>query len=117
MDLDQAIGKHTEWKAKFRLAISKKEPMDAKTISKDDCCDLGKWLHGEAKAKLATFASYSECMNKHAEFHVEAGKLARAINAKQYAKAEAMLGTGTPYAEVSSAVVVAIMRLKKEAGL
>jgi len=27
--------------------------MDAATISKDNCCDLGKWLHGEAKIKFA----------------------------------------------------------------
>jgi len=50
MDLTQAIEKHSEWKAKFRSAISKHETMDADTISKDNCCELGKWLHGESQA-------------------------------------------------------------------
>ena len=45
MDLNQAIEKHAEWKVKFRSAIVKKESMDAGTISKDNCCELGKWLH------------------------------------------------------------------------
>jgi methyl-accepting chemotaxis protein len=66
MDLKHAIEKHAEWKLKFRSAISKKETMDAGNISKDTCCDLGKWLHGEAKAKLGSLKSHSVCVSKHA---------------------------------------------------
>jgi len=117
MDLESAIGKHAEWKMKFRNAISKQETMDAATISKDNCCELGKWLHGEAKTKFSRLASHAECLQKHAAFHVEAGKVASTINAKKYTEAEAMLGSGTPYASASSSVGVAIMHLKKEAGL
>ncbi len=117
MDLDSAIGKHAEWKLKFRSAISMKESMDAATISKDNCCELGKWLHGEAKTKFSRLASYTECVNKHSVFHVEAGKVASVINSKKYTEAEAMLGSGTSYAVASGAVGVAIMRLKKEAGI
>lgn len=50
MDLNNAIAKHSEWKTKLRSAITRKETLDASTISKDNCCDLGKWLHGEAKS-------------------------------------------------------------------
>ena len=117
MDLNEAIGKHAEWKMKFRSAISKQETMDASTISKDNCCELGKWLHGEAKAKFGALTSHSTCVAKHASFHVEAGKVAQAINSKKYAEAEAMMNAGTPYTAASSAVGVAIMQLKKEAKL
>ncbi|MBI5306763.1 MAG: CZB domain-containing protein [Planctomycetes bacterium] len=117
MDLDNAIGKHTDWKTKLRLAISKKETLDVATISKDNCCELGKWLHGEAKTRLRQLTSYSECVTKHAAFHVEAGKIATAINSQKYTEAEAMFNAGTPYTAASSAVGVAIMRLKKEAAL
>jgi len=117
MDLDSAIEKHAVWKTKFRSAISKKESMDASTISKDNCCDLGKWLHGEAKTKFSSLQSHYACVAKHAAFHLEAGKVAQAINAKKFAEAEAMLNSGTPYASASSAVGVAIMQLKKEAKL
>lgn len=116
MDLNQAIEKHAEWKVKFRNAITKKESMDADTISKDNCCELGKWLHGDAKARYGALHSYAECVSKHAAFHVEAGKIARIINAKQYEQAEQMLNGGNGYAHASSAVGVAINHLKKEIG-
>lgn len=117
MDLSKAIEKHSEWKVKFRSAISKQEILDAETVSKDDCCELGKWLHGESKLKFGKFTSYMDCVAKHAIFHVEAGKVARTINSRKYAEAEAMLNAGTPYSTASSAVGIAISRLKKEAGL
>jgi len=117
MNLEGAIGKHAEWKMKLRGAISKKEQMDAATISRDNCCELGKWLHGEAKTKYSRLASHAECVQKHAAFHVEAGKIASAINAQKFTEAEAMLGAGTAYAKASSDVGVAIMHLKKEANL
>lgn len=117
MDLESAIGKHAEWKVKLRGAISNKEKLDAATISKDNCCELGKWLHGEAKANFGNLSSYGACVSKHAAFHVEAGRVAAAINAGRFSDAEAMLGSGTPYNTVSSAVGVAIIGLKKEARL
>lgn len=117
MDLESAIGKHAEWKVKLRGAISNKEKLDASTISRDDCCELGKWLHGEAKSKFRGLASYAACVGKHATFHVEAGKVAAAINAGNFSGAEAMLGSGTPYTAASNAVGVAIINLKKEARL
>ena len=117
MDLSEAIQKHAEWKLKFRSAISGHETLDAANIAKDNCCDLGKWLYGEGKIKYGKLASHAYCVTKHAAFHVEAGKVAAAINAKKYDVAEAMLGGGTPYAAISSDVAVAISRLKKEAGV
>jgi methyl-accepting chemotaxis protein len=117
MDLSQAIEKHALWKLKFRTAISAQEKMDATTIAKDNCCELGKWLHGEAKAKFAALPSYSLCVAKHAAFHSEASKIAHTINAKKYTEAEAMLNAGTPYAMASNEVGIAITKLKKECGL
>jgi hypothetical protein len=117
MDLENAVAKHAEWKTKFRGAITKQEQMDASTISKDNCCDLGKWLHGEAKSKFSALNSYKDCVTKHALFHTEAGKVASAINSRKYSEAESMINAGTIYASASSAVGVAILKLKKEAAL
>lgn len=117
MDLDQAIRAHGEWKIKFRSAISKQETMDVATISADNCCQLGKWLHGEAKQKFGTLKSHADCVVKHAAFHKEAGKVAQAINAKKYIEAEAMMDSGTTYTEASRSVGVAITNLKREASL
>lgn len=117
MDLDSAIGKHAEWKMKFRTAIARQESMDAESIAKDNCCELGKWLHADGKTKFGKLLGHTECLNKHAAFHAEAGKVARTINAKKYSEAEAMLASGTSYAIASNAIGVAIMHLKKEAGI
>jgi methyl-accepting chemotaxis protein len=114
IDLDKALEKHSEWKVKLRTAMSKHEEMDAATISRDDCCDFGKWLHGDAKSRLAHQPSYGDCVSKHAAFHIEAGRVANMINAKKYNEAEAMLGSGSAFAAASSAVGVAIMHLKKD---
>lgn len=117
MNLDTAIQAHAEWKLKLRSAIQKKEPVDAATISTDKACALGKWLHGEAKATYSGLASYAACVDKHASFHREAGKVATAINAAKYAEADAMLASGTPYGAASNAVGMAVLGLRKEAKL
>ena len=117
MDLDKALQAHGEWKLKLRSAIAKKEQLDAKTIGADNCCPLGKWLHGEARTQYAKLKSYGTCVAKHADFHREAGRVAATINQGKYTEAEAMLAGGTPYAAASSAVGGAILGLKKEAVL
>ena len=114
MDLNIAVQKHAEWKYKFRTAMTHPEPMDVATISKDDCCEIGKWLHGEAKAKHGQLASYLKCVSAHAAFHQEAGKIAALINSKKNDEAEHALAAGTPYAEASRKVGVAIIELKND---
>lgn len=52
MDLNNAIQKHAEWKTRFRKAISGQETMDAAAIAKDNCCELGQWLRGDAKRQF-----------------------------------------------------------------
>jgi Chemoreceptor zinc-binding domain len=113
MDLNSANQAHSEWKVKLRLAINKQEQLDVATVSADNCCAFGKWLHGEAKSKYKSLPAYRDCVGKHATFHKEAGAVARLINAKDYAKASAALDGGTPYASASSAVGAAILGLKK----
>jgi methyl-accepting chemotaxis protein len=91
--------------------------MDAETISKDNCCELGKWLYGEAKVKFGKLSSHTNCIAKHKAFHIEAGKVAKTINAKKFQEAETMINSGTPYALASSGVGVAVMAFRKEAAI
>lgn len=117
MDLDLAFKIHVEWKVKFRMAIFQEEPLDAGCIEKDDCCELGKWLHGEAKARFSLLGTYATCVARHKAFHDEAGKIARAINADRYAEATDMLKSSSPFSIASSAVGLAIMDFRKEAAM
>lgn len=117
MDLNEAIKAHADWKMKLRTAISAHTTLDADTIAKDNCCMLGKWLHGESRARFGTLPAHHECMRQHALFHKEAGKVATSINQHKYSEAEQMLVSGSPYALASNAVVIAIGALKREAHL
>lgn len=117
MDLQEAIRAHSDWKTKLRGAISAKSQLDVATIARDDCCLLGKWLHGESRPTFGPLASHQACVKKHALFHQEASKVAAAINKGQYDLAQSMLETGKPYAAASNEVVFAIGALKREAKL
>jgi methyl-accepting chemotaxis protein len=117
MDLSEAMKAHAEWKVKFRTAIAKKETLDVATISADNCCALGKWLHGESKIKYGRLKSHADCVARHAMFHKEAGKIARTINEMKYVEAEAMMNPSTPFFTASNNVIVAITSLKKEGGM
>lgn len=113
MNLDDAIKTHAEWKLKFRAAMSRKEQLDAPSIERDDCCMLGKWIHGEGKSQFARHGEFTEVRERHRDFHKHAGTVARHINAGRYEEAERMLENGTPYAIASRDVGVAVQRLKK----
>ncbi len=114
MDLNQAIQKHAEWKFKFRNALFSNEPMDATVISKDNQCEIGKWLHGEAGSLHGNSPAYAKCLADHAAFHVEAGKVAAAINAQKKDEAEHMLSADSAFSEASKRVSVSIVALKNE---
>lgn len=117
MDLDPSIEKHAEWKTRFRTAMTQHQEMDPTIIAKVNYCELGKWLHGAAKAKFGHLRSYSVCVASHEKFHREAARVAEAINAKNYVEAESMLEDGSHFTNASVEVANAIMQLKNEAGL
>jgi Chemoreceptor zinc-binding domain len=114
MDLNAAIQKHAEWKFKFRNALHGNEPMDTAAISKDNNCELGKWLHGEAKEIFGKTATYAKCVADHAVFHVEAGKIAAAVNSKRTDEVEYLLSAGSPFSEASKKVSISIIELKSQ---
>ena len=114
-DLDVALKKHADWKIKLRSAISSKDVLDADMISRDDCCDFGKWLyHADASATVGHLPSYQECMHQHTTFHRVAGDVAKIINNGQYEQAEKLLSNGSDFMNASNSVGSAIIRLKKD---
>ena len=115
MDLNNAVQKHAEWKIKLRSAISKHQQMDVATLSRDDCCELGEWLHGDAKMRFGKLGAHADCVHKHQVFHQEVAKVATAVNAGRYVHAEALLGAGSGFVKASSALSVAFMQLRKTA--
>lgn len=116
MNLEDAARKHSEWKVNFFKAIATKSQVDATSICRDDRCELGKWLHGPGHGTHGLLPGFQECIDRHAAFHAEAGKVASAINAGKLDEATKLLNGGTPYAAASTAVVGAIQALRRQAG-
>ncbi len=117
MNFDEAREQHAQWRFKFRGAIRQNETMDVAAIAKDDQCDLGKWLYGEAKGKYSRLSSYTDCVKTHAHFHVAASNVAKVINEEKYKEAWALLGMGSEFSLATAAIVSALDLLQNEAGV
>lgn len=114
MDFDKAMAAHADWKVKLRIALDNHEMLDAERICSDKNCDLGRWLHGDGRGQCGRAPSFGACVEAHAAFHREAGAVATRINAKDYGRAEQMLGAGSTFADASTNVAVILRRLKRE---
>jgi len=63
--------------------------------------------------RTATWTATGIVWSRTPSFHLEAAKIARAINDKRYDEALRMLGRGTDYSEASIALGLAITQLMK----
>ncbi|WP_434626640.1 CZB domain-containing protein [Chromobacterium sp. CV08] len=115
MDLEQALLRHEEWKNRFREAIFRQEAMDVDSISRDDCCELGRWLHGPGQSRYGGLSMFQTCVSRHAMFHREAGRIARMIDDKQFEQAEQAL-EDSAYSVASSALAAALAQLHQQTG-
>lgn len=106
----QMLGSHIHWIDKLRDSIANKETLlDVETISKDDCCPFGKWLHNEhTRLHFGHLHRYHECVEKHAVFHIEAGKVAELANKGKYDNALRMLSSDSAFSRASIALIAAI---------
>jgi uncharacterized protein YukE len=117
ISLDNAIKAHADWRLKLRSASQQHEKLDADTITRDDCCELGKWLHGSGKSKFGSNPNFVALLDAHKAFHQEAGKVARAINQDVgVGKVEAMLASDTGFSRASNTVTRLISQMKSEMG-
>jgi hypothetical protein len=117
MNIDEAVVKEGELRAKLLAAIAGQHQLDAKSISKLDACMLGNWLHGEGERKYPFVKSFKPCVETHAAFHAELEKVVRLINLGEYDQAKSMLAGGTPAAKAFVALVAAVGQVKKDARL
>jgi hypothetical protein len=113
MDVDGYIDAHRQWKVKLRAAIEAREKLDAETLKRDDCCALGKWVHGEGRGRYGTSPSFVELVSSHRAFHQVAGTVAEMVNARQYAQAEDALAPGTSFSRATRDVVRVLSSVKR----
>lgn len=114
--LEDSVQKHSAWKVRLRSAINARKPVDAPLLGRHDACELGCWIAGDAQRQLAGDADLAALDSAHRAFHLEAAKVAAAINAGRYDEANAMLGANSRYFSASQSVVDVIARLKRRIG-
>ena len=112
IDVDAIIDGHRMWKVKLRDAIESAATVDVKTLSRDDCCALGKWVYADGQ-RLREHASFSELVGRHAHFHQVAGQVGELINQGRFEQAEDALAPGTPFSSATSAVVHVLSAVKR----
>ena len=112
IDVDSIIDAHRQWKMKLRDAIENNETVDAKTLARDNCCALGKWIYSDGQ-RFGECGLFQELVVKHAHFHHVAGQVGELINDKRYAQAEDALDSGTSFSRATSEVVLVLSTAKR----
>ena len=113
MNFDEAIAAHTMWKIRLRKVVDGHgEKLDVATVSKDNQCDLGKWIHGEGTS-YKSLEAYDKLKTAHAKFHKCAAQVITEVNGGRKASADALLQPQGEFAKISTETVTAIMAIKR----
>ena len=115
LDIDMAIAAHENWKLRLQSYLdgTSKEVFGAEVICFDDRCDLGKWIHGDGKAKLGAFPGFTALMGHHKMFHYAASNVVALAKSGKGKQAQAMLGG--QFGQFSQEVVQGLTALKEMA--
>jgi Chemoreceptor zinc-binding domain len=113
MDFDQAVSAHTKWKRKLRRYVAKHDgSLRPGDVSLDHECVLGQWIYAEGAA-YSSMPEYTKLKFEHARFHMVAAELVKKANAGESVSAEMVPCSNSEFSTSSSAVVIAIMAMKK----
>ena len=117
MDFDQAVAAHTAWKRTLARHLDKRDgSLRPNEIALDDRCALGQWIHGRGEAEYHNLPEYSVLLREHARFHRCAAEVVRRANSGEAVDKQITVGARSEFTMASSAVVLAIMAIKKRAG-
>lgn len=113
IDVDAIIDGHRQWKVKLRDAIESHAKVDTATLSRDDCCALGKWIYGDGGKRLGHSGSFTQLIERHKVFHRVAGQVGEMVNQKRYLEAEEAMAPGTQFAQATRDVVQVLSVAKR----
>ncbi|MCX7252047.1 MAG: CZB domain-containing protein [Burkholderiales bacterium] len=113
LDFDRAIEAHHQWRVTLRNSIARKLKVDVDRLRRDDCCDLGRWLHGSVGQAWGSNPAFTRLLQNHSDFHQEAGKIGDLINKNQLREAERLVGPGHPFHQAGLQVVAGIGALRE----
>lgn len=108
MNAEEAIRAHAEWKEKLSAYLHHPDgSLDIAEIDRDDCCALGRWIHGLDR-RSSNCAEVISLRVVHAEFHHAAAAIVRKVDAGEECDAEKLLGEGSDFAALAAKVIAQI---------
>jgi hypothetical protein len=111
---DRIIPKSPDLILKSRQCIANQQSLNPHIIGKDNCCELGEWLYGEGKSHYGNLKSYSNLVDSHAQFHLEAKKIAFATQKKTQQEVADMMKDGSVFSVLVLKVAQSLDHLKRE---
>ncbi|MFD2450918.1 methyl-accepting chemotaxis protein [Ideonella paludis] len=112
VDVDAMIDAHRQWKVKLRHAIEHREHVDTATLSRDDCCALGKWIYGDGQG-LRERSTFTALLERHKRFHSVAAGVGQLINQGQYLDAEEAMAPGSTFSQATGDVANVLSTAKR----
>jgi hypothetical protein len=96
VDFYAAIQAHVLWRVRLEAYVegTSNEELNPNTVGRDDCCALGKWIHGPGGMHYGTHPRFPDLKNAHACFHKAAGEVIRCVDSGDSEKARELLLRG-----------------------
>ncbi|MCF8197480.1 MAG: CZB domain-containing protein [Sulfuritalea sp.] len=110
-----AVDTHIKWKSRLQSYVKGEsaEMFDVDTVSRDDQCAVGQWIHGIGGERFGKSPAFLAVRDHHAHFHRCAGEVLGQVQKGDKDRALQMLESGA-FAEASSNVVESIVVLFEE---
>lgn len=115
MDFDEAIKAHGAWKLKLSGYLKSPDgSLKAGDIQVDNKCALGQWIYGEG-TKWSALPEFAALKSEHQKFHRAAAAVVQKADTGASVSEDIALGAKSDFASASSAVVSAIMAMRRKA--
>lgn len=112
MDIRPLLWAHAEWVVHLREYVYGSGNLNACVILRDDECDLGKWIYGEA-ARYHHLPEYETARLAHAAFHADAAHAVQLVQAGRRHEAELEIGHGGRLRNCSAMMVRSFLWLNQ----
>ena len=96
LDFAGAIRAHQLWKRRLLQVMDgvSDEAFDIERVRRDDCCDLGRWLHGDARRRHGQDDVFRRLLLSHQTFHETAADVLVLCRAGEIARARDLVERG-----------------------
>jgi len=114
-EIMKAISAHSKWKYTLRKVIETGGcESTPERVSQDCNCSLGKWLHHRVDEDLRFGTLYTEIVDYHAQFHIEAGEILELALTRDPAVAGLRIERGSKFAKLSAELIKRLSQWQDE---